>query len=72
MANTFFLWLRRILSPCFVIGHDEPIKVLKRSGLHFECARCGADRGVVLRGQKFRARQAEQHQLRLVRWRRVG
>jgi hypothetical protein len=64
-------WLRRLMSPCFFIGHDEPIKVLQRSELHFECARCGVDLGVVLKGQQFRARKPE-GRLRLVTLRRVG
>ena len=64
-------WLRRIMSPCFFIGHDEAIKVLKRSRLHFECPRCGEDFGEVLKGQTFKARQPAEA-LRLVRLRRVG
>jgi hypothetical protein len=67
-----FGWLLRIMSPCFFIGHDEPIKVLKRSQLHFECPRCGIDLGVVLKGQQFKARQPQQQPLRLIRLRRVG
>jgi hypothetical protein len=58
------------MSPCFFIGHDDPIKVLKRSTLHFECLRCGADLGEVLKGQKFIARKPVPA-LRLVRLRRV-
>ena len=64
-------WLRRITSPCFFIGHDEPIKVLKRSILHFECARCGTDLGIVLKGQKFRSRKPTKT-LRLIKLRRAG
>ena len=69
--SSFFIWLRPIMSPCFFIGHDEPIKILKRSTLHFECMRCGADLGIVLKGQKFKARKPAKG-LRLVRLRRVG
>ena len=29
MSSSPFYWLRRIMSPCFFIGHDDPIKVLK-------------------------------------------
>ena len=71
MSSSPFAWLRRIMRPCFFIGHDDPIKVLKRSHLHFECARCGADLGIVLKGQKFRARKSAKT-LGLVRLRRVG
>ena len=71
MSSSPFAWLRRITSPCFFIGHDDPIKVLKRSHLHFECSRCGADLGIVLKGQKFKARKPAQT-LRLIKLRRVG
>ncbi len=71
MSSSPFYWLRRIMSPCFFIGHDDPIKVLKRSHLHFECLRCGEDLGIVLKGQKFKARK-QTKTLRLVRLRRAG
>ena len=71
MSSSPFTWLRRIMSPCFFIGHDDPIKVLKRAKLHFECPRCGLDLGIVLKGQKFKARKPGQT-LRLVKLRRVG
>ena len=71
MSNFLVSWLRRISSPCFFIGHDDPIKMLKRSILHFECTRCGADLGIVLKGQKFKARRPTKT-LRLVRLRRAG
>jgi hypothetical protein len=71
MSRSLFYWLRRIASPCFFIGHDDPIKVLKRSTLHFECPRCGEDLREVLKGQAFKARQPAET-LRLVRLRRVG
>jgi hypothetical protein len=71
MSSSRFYWLRRIMSPCFFIGHDDPIKVLRRSHLHFECLRCGEDLGIVLKGQKFKARKPTKT-LRLVRLRRAG
>ena len=71
MSSSPFYWLRRTMSPCFFIGHDEPIKVLRRSVLHFECPRCLEDFGEVLKGQIFKARQPADT-LRLVRLRRAG
>ena len=71
MSSSPFTWLRRLVSPCFFIGHDEPIKAVKGSTLHFECWRCGADLGIVLEGQTFKARKPEQT-LQLVRLRRAG
>ena len=71
MSSSPFSWLRRITSPCFFIGHDDPIKVLNRSTLHFECPRCGEDIGEVLKGQTFKARRPPET-LRLVKVRRVG
>ena len=71
MSISPFSWLRLLMSPCFFIGHDDPIKVLKRSTLHFECPRCGEDIGEVLKGQTFKARKPAEN-LRLVRLRRVG
>ena len=71
MSSSPFYWLRRTMSPCFLIGHDEPIKVLRRSRLHFECPRCLEDRGEVLKGQTFKARKPAET-LQLVRLRRVG
>jgi hypothetical protein len=71
MSRSPFYWLRRITSACFFIGHEDPIKVLKRFRLHFECPRCGEDLGEVLKGQTFKARQPAET-LRLVRLRRVG
>ena len=56
MSRSPFYWLRRITSKCFFIGHEDPIKMLTRSGLHFECPRCGEDFGEVLKGQTFKAR----------------
>ena len=64
-------WLRWLTSPCLLIGHDEAFKVLTASGLHLECPRCGADLGVVLKGQRFVARSPART-LRLVRLRRAG
>jgi hypothetical protein len=61
-----FSWLRWITSPCFCIGHDDPIKVLTRAQLHLECPRCGEDLGIVLKGQTFKARKPAKT-LRLVR-----
>ena len=46
-----------LFSPCFLIGHVEPMKVLHGKALHFECARCGSDLGEVLKGQRFRERK---------------
>ena len=66
-----FGWLRWLTSPCCLIGHDDAIKVLKRSKLHLECLRCGSDLGEVLKGQMFRERKPART-LRLVRFRRVG
>ncbi len=37
MSRSVFRWVRRIMSPCFFIGHDDLLKVLKRGKLHFEC-----------------------------------
>jgi hypothetical protein len=71
MSISPLTWLRKIMSPCFFIGHDDPIKALKRSTLHFECPRCGTDLGIVLKGQKFKPRKPAKA-LRLVRLRRVG
>lgn len=36
---------------------SDPLKVWHKGKLHFECVRCGADLGVILKGQKFRKRQ---------------
>jgi hypothetical protein len=71
ITSSPFSWLRRIMSPCFVTGHVEPIKVPKRSGLHLECLRCGADLGIVLKGQTFRAR-TQTPALGIVSLRRAG
>jgi hypothetical protein len=71
MRSSLFTWFRRISGPCFFVGHDHPIKVLKRAKLHFECPRCGEDIGEVLKGQAFKARQPAET-LRLVSARRVG
>jgi hypothetical protein len=71
MSSIPFTWWHWIMSPCFFIGHDDPIKVLKQSTLHFECWRCGADLGIVLKGQTFTPRRPEQS-VRLIRLRRVG
>ena len=69
MSISPFYWLRRITSACFFIGHGYPIKMLTRSGLHFECPRCGEDLGEVLKGQTFKARKpAETLRLVKVTW----
>lgn len=68
---TPFTWMRLITSRCLFLGHDHAIKVLKRSHLHLECPRCGLDLGIVLKGQKFRARKAAKN-LRIVKMRRAG
>lgn len=47
-----------LFSPC-LFGHAEPIKVVRKKKMHFECSRCQADLGVVLPKQKFKVRKAQ-------------
>ena len=50
----------RLWNPFHVcaFGHaSDPIKILRKGVLHFECVRCQANLGPVLKGQKFKARK---------------
>lgn len=69
------LW-SRLFTAC-VLGHDEPIKVLRRKivkgkpilVMSFECPRCHQDLGVVLPHQKLKTRK-DPKPLTLVRLRK--
>lgn len=63
-------WLTSVMSPCAFLGHEEPIKVVSGKVLSFQCPRCQADMGRVLKGQKFKARKPAK-KLRVVRPARV-
>lgn len=55
--------LRRLFSAC-AFGHGEPLKIMRDGQLHFECSQCQADLGVVLAGQKYRARRVRVKKLK--------
>jgi len=49
--------LSRLFSAC-LFGHaDDPVIVMDGKTMRHECRRCQADLGIVLAGQKFRARK---------------
>lgn len=50
--------LSRLCGPCY-FSHGDTVKVLHGKTLHLQCARCHADLGEVLAGQKYRARKVK-------------
>lgn len=49
--------LSRLFSACFFGHADDPVIVMDGKTMHYACRRCQADMGVVLAGQKFKARR---------------
>lgn len=62
---------RRLLSSC-AFGHGEPLKIMRDGQLHFECSQCQADLGVVLAGQKYRARRVRVKKLKSAKVLRIA
>lgn len=50
--------LRRLLSPCFVVGHDDPLKEIRGKQLHLVCPRCLEDLHTVLPKQKLKVKRS--------------
>jgi hypothetical protein len=60
------------LSPCFVFGHQEPIRVMRGKTYAFECPRCLQITGVPLAKQKFKVRKVKAKGRVLKLTRKVG
>ncbi len=45
------------LSPCLFSHAPDPMIVVDGKVMRFECRRCGEDLGVVLAGQRYKARR---------------
>lgn len=54
-----------LFSPCFLFGHEEPIKALKGKQLLWVCPRCVRTLGVILPNQRLKVKK-EQGRLKVV------
>lgn len=61
----------RLLSPCLLWGHDEPIREIKDKQLTFVCPRCCQEVGIVLPDQASPSRPIQPLKAKKVKKKRV-